>query len=202
MKIQLIDRNQYLCELWEKEFKQYDNVTVHQGDFFGVPADCVVSPANSFGFMDGGLDGYITNRLGSQVQAALQKKIIREYDGELLVGEATLVKTESPLVPYLISAPTMRVPTILPKDTINPYLAMKATLLCALGNFDKINTITVPGLGTGVGLVDFAICARQMRKAFEDVIVSPVAFPKSWRKIQLRHIDLYKPNGKEDLQHI
>ena len=202
MKIQLIDRNQYLCELWAKEFEHFDQVTVHQGDFFGLPTDCVVSPANSFGFMDGGLDGYITNRLGSQVQAALQKKIIREFEGELLVGQATLVETNSPLVPFLISAPTMRVPMRLPKDTINPYLAMKATLLCALNYFDKINTITVPGLGTGVGLVDFETCARQMRKAFEDVIVDPVAFPKSWREIQLRHIDLYQPNGKQDLQHV
>lgn len=202
MKIQLIDRNHYLCELWEKEFKQYNNVTVHQGDFFGQRADCVVSPANSFGFMDGGLDGYITNRLGSQVQLALQGKIAQEFEGELLVGQATLVETQSPLVPYLISAPTMRVPMRLPKDTINPYLAMKATLFCALGYLDKINTITIPGLGTGVGLVDFEICAHQMRLAYENVIVNPMPFPKSWREIQLRYIDLYQPNGKQDLQYV
>jgi O-acetyl-ADP-ribose deacetylase (regulator of RNase III) len=201
MRIQLIDRNHHLCELWTKEFKEYDNVTVHQGDFFGLPTDCVVSPANSFGFMDGGLDGYITNKLGLQVQQKLQDQIARKYEGELLVGQATLVETKSPLVPYLISAPTMRVPMRLPKDTINPYLAMKAMLFCTLGHLDKINTITIPGLGTGVGMVDFEVCARQMRVAYENVIENPMNFPKSWREIQLRHIDLYEPNGKKDLQH-
>lgn len=197
LKIQLIDNSQQLCNYWSEEFKNYKNVIVHKGDFFSLPTDCVVSPANSFGFMDGGLDAYITNKLGNKVQLALQDKINKYFNGELLVGQAVIVYTHNDEIPNVISAPTMRVPMILPKDTINPYLATKAILNCVINNnnlFSKINTITIPGLGTGVGRVDYAMCARQMRIAYEDIFVNEIKFPNSWRSAQLKHMDLYSPN--------
>jgi len=52
-------------------------------------------------------------------------KVIKRPLGELLVGEALVVETENELVPWIISAPTMRVPMRL-RQTVNPYLAMKA----------------------------------------------------------------------------
>jgi len=75
MIIQLVDRNNEMCEQWASHYKGCNDVIVHCGDFFSLKTDCVVSPANSFGFMDGGLDLAISNKLGWQVQKKLQKQI-------------------------------------------------------------------------------------------------------------------------------
>lgn len=69
-----------------------------------------MSPANSFGFMDGGFDAVYTYVLGLQVQARAQDAIRRDFDGELPVGCALIVATERSELPWCVIAPTMRVP--------------------------------------------------------------------------------------------
>jgi O-acetyl-ADP-ribose deacetylase (regulator of RNase III) len=66
--------------------------------------------------------------MGWQVQERLQKQIKEKHNGELLVGQAILIETGFSGIPYLISAPTMRVPMIL-KDAVNVYLASKAIFI-------------------------------------------------------------------------
>lgn len=56
IQLVLVDRQAPLVRAWERAFGEYPEVTVVQGDFFARPADAMVSPANSFGIMDGGLD--------------------------------------------------------------------------------------------------------------------------------------------------
>ena len=51
MKIQLIDRKIGMCNQWQAYFANCNDVTIHNGDFFDLATDCVVSPANSFCFM-------------------------------------------------------------------------------------------------------------------------------------------------------
>lgn len=41
---------------WEKYFKGIANVRVSHGDIFERTAGAIVRPANSFGYMDGGID--------------------------------------------------------------------------------------------------------------------------------------------------
>lgn len=180
MKIQLIDRNEQMCNEWKTHFKDCDDVIIHNGDFFSLETDCVVSPANSFGFMDGGLDYVISETLGYQIQTKLQIQINEKYNGELLVGQAELVETDNEQVPYCISAPTMRVPKLL-INNVNVYLASKAIFRVLLENKDKINSVTISGLGTGVGKVPFSICAKQMREAYDDVWLGKEIFPESLR---------------------
>ena len=55
-KIVLIDRNPKLVEAWQQAFAVFPEVETLTGDYFQLPADALVSPANSFGIMDGGLD--------------------------------------------------------------------------------------------------------------------------------------------------
>jgi O-acetyl-ADP-ribose deacetylase (regulator of RNase III) len=91
----------------------------------------VVSPANSFGFMDGGIDWRYSERFGWQLMERLQQVIKGEdYFGELLVGQAIILETNDEMkkIPYLISAPTMRVPLDV-SNSPNAYLAFKATLM-------------------------------------------------------------------------
>ena len=112
--------------------------------------------------------------------------MIEDHGGELLVGEALVVKTNHADIPYMISAPTMRVPMIL-KDTVNVYLATKAIIRTAINHPDICN-VAIPGMGTGVGRVSPEICARQMKAAF-DAIANPI-FPLTWRETQIQHQNL------------
>jgi O-acetyl-ADP-ribose deacetylase (regulator of RNase III) len=203
IKVNLVDINPKMLQAWDIYFKNVDNVRIIGGDFFSVDADAVVSPANSFGFMDGGLDMHISMKLGWHVQERVKRKIHEEYYGELLVGQAIVVDTDNESFPYVISAPTMRVPMILGRETVNPYLAMKAALIAGLKH-SEITTITVSGLGTSVGRVPFDVAAYQMSLAYREIVLSDYVEPKTWASAQAQHqimyskeiLDLQKPNFK------
>jgi len=206
MKIVLAGVNGDLVRAWQNTCSHIKNVTVHGGSIFEVKCDAIVSPANSFGFMDGGLDLAISEFFGWHVQERLQKQIQTRHYGELLVGAAEVVETDHSEIPYLISAPTMRVPTIL-KETVNVYLATRAVLiLLKFGSLPDgtpvkhiIETVAIPGMGAGVGQVPPHICALQMKAAIEDILLSEYEFPQSWRHAQICHQLLYSSDVR-DLQ--
>ena len=188
-----------MCNAWEEQFEFCPDVTVYYGDIFSVPTDCIVSPANSYGFMDGGLDMIISQKLGWGVQEQLQRRIKEDYFGELLVGQAILIGTNNRDIPFCISAPTMRVPMIL-TGTVNVYLATKA-VFNILKHTTAIESVTISGMGTGVGRVSPEICAKQMKQAYVDVWQDRYMFPTSWDDAQKRHQLLYQNNFR-DMQRI
>jgi|TARA_R110000824_G_scaffold105368_8_gene249339 O-acetyl-ADP-ribose deacetylase (regulator of RNase III) len=203
MIIQLVDRNQDMCDAWTTEFMDSDDVIIYCDDFFAPKTDCIVSPANSFGFMDGGLDGIITRRIGPQTQINVQEAISKRPMKELLVGETILVETGNEGVPYCISAPTMRVPMIL-KNTPNVYLASKAIfnqLLDIKNDGPVIERVTISGLGTGVGKVPFEVCAHQMKMAYDEVWLGKSKAHSSWYDAQKKHQLLFTNKNLRDLQH-
>ena len=175
VQVVLKDLNQALVRAWEDSFADVKGVEVVADDFFATPADAVVSPANSFGVMDGGLDLLIRSTLPG-IEQTVQDRIVAKYHGEMPVGCAEVVETSHSDWPYLVCAPTMRVPENIGR-TINPYLAMRATLLAVLRfnteHGPRIGTLVVPGLGTGVGRVAPRRCASQMRLAYDMVAGSP-----------------------------
>jgi O-acetyl-ADP-ribose deacetylase (regulator of RNase III) len=59
------------------------------------PADAVVSPANSFGFMDGGVDWAYLQFFGEELQTRVQMVIRLQKFQELPVGGAVVVPTLS-----------------------------------------------------------------------------------------------------------
>jgi len=191
-----------LADAWQRICGDLDGVRVHRGSILDVPCDAVVSPANSFGFMDGGIDLRYSSHFGWHVQDRLQAAIRDRHHGELLIGAAEIVETGDARIPFLIAAPTMRVPMIL-QDSVNPYLAARATLLLvrhgqfADGMFagrpihSAVSTVAFPGLGTGVGRVDPETCARQVRVAIEEVAHGHREFPSSWADAQAHHQRLY-----------
>ncbi len=93
-------------------------MSVLRGSILDVACDAVVSPANSFGFVDGGIDLLYAQHFGWEVQDRLQE-LIRTRHRELLVGSAKMVETGHARIPFLIAAPTMRVPMIL-RESVNP----------------------------------------------------------------------------------
>lgn len=203
LAIILTSMDEPLLRAWERHCGDLPGVQVVHGSILDVRCDAVVSPANSFGFMDGGIDGIYSLHFGWHVQRRLQELIRRRHHGELLVGAADIVATDHADIPYLIAAPTMRVPMIL-RDTVNPYLAARAVLLLIVGGTfgdgarqgqpvaDAVTTVALPGLGTGVGQVPPEVCARQVRAAIEDVVLGRRPFPATWDEAQERHQRLYR----------
>lgn len=210
MKIILVAIDDLLASAWQRHCGDLEIVEVHQASIFEVDCDAVVSPANSFGFMDGGIDLLYSHHFGWGVQERLQQAIREHHHGELLVGAAEVVPTEDARIPYLIAAPTMRVPMIL-KELVAPFLAARAALLLVRhGVFrvgphagqpvsSRISTIAFPGLGTGVGRVPPEVCAREMRAAIESVVLGPDRFPSTWMEAAARHQRMFGEDVR-DLQ--
>ena len=84
------------------------------------------------------------------MQHRLRAVLKEDYNGELPVGQAAIIKTlstndsskkfedpkfnEGKLIKYLISAPTMRVPLNV-TDTVNAYLAFRAVIIAGKYKF-------------------------------------------------------------------
>lgn len=167
-----------LARAWRQALPQTFGPAVAQvveGDILSLQADAVVSPANSFGFMDGGLDALYTRFFGPQLQERLQRMIREQADGELLVGQALPVETGHARIPWCISAPTMRVPRRL--ESAEPaYLATRAAVRCALAV--GVESVAIPGMGTGTGGLPPESAARAMLRGIQDVFF-PRPFPAS-----------------------
>ncbi|WHI49671.1 macro domain-containing protein [Microbulbifer sp. MLAF003] len=195
-KIYLIDRSKDLVEAWRQVFEGIDIFEVVEGDYFSISADAMVSPANSFGIMDGGLDLPIRNTLGFEVEERLQERIKSDFHGELPVGAAIIVPTSNDSWPYLIAAPTMRVPEDI-STTLNAYHAFRA-ILNSVQMFNQspngcqINSIVCSGLGTGIGNLSVRRCAGHMRAAYS-YLSKPSRIPsyneihESHKKLQLTY---------------
>lgn len=171
MKITLCDINDELIEAWRKLFRGQAGIFTVKGDIIKQKCDAMASPGNSFGFMDGGIDFEFSKRFGWDLQKRLQQSIRLLPEGELLVGQAIIMETGDKYMPYIISAPTMRVPMDYNISTsVNAYLAMKAILIKAK-HHPAINSIVIPGLCTGAGKMNPMIAAIQMRSAFNEIIL-------------------------------
>ena len=166
-KVYLRDGKPELITYWKKYFHAFD-VDVAQSDIMEVKADAIVSPANSFGFMDGGIDLQYRYKFGEKVEKLVQKNIDLHYYGELPIGQALSVPLKNQPFKYLIVAPTMRLPMSV-DNTLNPYNAFRATLLRAkdLG----LESIACPGLGTGTGKACPEMVARQMLVAYVNIVL-------------------------------
>lgn len=159
-----------LVAAWRRHFAGCVGVEIGHGDIFATTGDAIVSPANSFGYMDGGIDAVYLARFGSGLQWRLQQHIQEHHGGELTVGEAVIVETAALDIPWLISAPTMRIPGPVP-NTLNAYLAFRAALRAALAHRPtgrpRITSVLCPGLASAIGAMPPDRVARQMRFAYD-----------------------------------
>jgi O-acetyl-ADP-ribose deacetylase (regulator of RNase III) len=170
----LVDHDTRLVAAWTEDFRDHPEIEPRCDDFFAVEADAMVSPANSFGIMDGGLDAAIRDRLGASAERNVREAIEREYHGELPVGAALVVPSGDGRWPWLVCAPTMRVPEDVARS-LNAYLAFRAVLLAVRRHNaanDPIRRIVCPGLCTGIGRMPPRRCAAQMRVAYRQVLGS------------------------------
>ncbi len=177
LRLVLCALDEPLAAAWNEVADGRDGVSVHHGSVLDNRVDAVVSPANSYGWMRGGIDAAYANAF-PDVEQQVRSAVLAYHGGELPVGEALLVPTGSRVPAWLISAPTMREPgEKLPADTVHPYLAARAMLRLWSGAVldngtpvrQVVRSIALPGLGTGVGGAAPELCAKQVAAAWDEV---------------------------------
>ena len=175
----LCDFTEELCEEWRLAFADFPEVEIRYGIFEHIDFDCINSPANSFGLMDGGIDEAITMYFGQQMMDRVQNMIIDKYAGEQPVGTSEIVRGTpdgAERVRYVAHTPTMIIPELI-AHTNNVYMAMRAMLLAVENHNktseDKIRTVVCSGLGTGAGRVPYRQAAIDMAKAYRTYKVRP-----------------------------
>ena len=133
MRIYLIDKNKEIVERWKAHFNGVRNVEIKNirlNDFLDeYDVQCIVSPANSYGLMDGGYDRAISEYFGWDIINVVQTKIIEKHFGEQTVGTSLIVRIPR-TDKFLIHTPTMRVPSLI-KDPMVVYFAMMKVLFLA-----------------------------------------------------------------------
>lgn len=202
--------NEDLYLAFKKHFAQFPEVEVVFKPFEQVEFDCVVSAANSFGLMDGGVDQCITDYFGIQMMKRVQAKVISEYYGEQPVGTSMIVRATKdfdestgtiPKTKYVAHTPTMRIPMDINR-TNYVYHAMKAMLIAIekhnqscvtnvkmdLGYLSKINTVVCPGLGTNAGRVPAEEAAKMMSLALHHFLNPPKEI--NWYFATERHSEI------------
>src|SRR5215472_3241869 len=145
----LVDPKRELCQCWKQQFRGLSHVEIVNGRFEELEEfDCMVSAANSFGLIDGGVDLAIICYFGVELMDRVQEKIIRDYLGEQPVGTSVIVETGNAKHPFIAHTPTMRVPmTIASTDYV--FAAMWAMLVAVHQHNRqaerKISSIACPG---------------------------------------------------------
>jgi O-acetyl-ADP-ribose deacetylase (regulator of RNase III) len=166
MQLHLVDADAAVALALREAFRSFPEVSVSHADLLKVAQNTVVSPANAYGFMDGGLDAALRTFFGAAIEGRVREAIGRRSEGYLPIGASLVVQTGNGRIPYLIVAPTMLSPEAI--DSQNCYRAMRAVLRIAATQEDIGRAVYCPGLGTGVGQVLPAEAAREMAQAYID----------------------------------
>jgi O-acetyl-ADP-ribose deacetylase (regulator of RNase III) len=178
MKIHFISLNEEFIEEAKELFGMTKTpITFEIGDIQNVPrkGKAFVSPANSLGIMDGGIDLILSRNMFPGCESQV-KKMIAEIGKKttlgrpyLPVGSALWFQTTEESV--LISAPTMFLPHDV-SETMNAYWCMMACLQ-AMEKIEAetkgaIDTLVCTSLCCGVGRMDAETSALQMCQALRD----------------------------------
>ncbi|RUP48914.1 hypothetical protein BC936DRAFT_143655 [Jimgerdemannia flammicorona] len=148
-----------------------------------VTAQCIMSPANGFGLMDGGVDMNLSEMYGGTAV------MVPHWAGQQntatcciidLDSLRTLLPDGSGLPRYLAHTPTMRTPKTLDPDDDLVYRSTWSILTSirrhnmTLGAGDvRIDAVILMGLGTAVGRLPAKVCATQMAIACQHFIEAP-----------------------------
>jgi O-acetyl-ADP-ribose deacetylase (regulator of RNase III) len=133
------------------KIKKIMKIVTIQGDITTIECDAIVNPANSLGYMGGGV-AYAIKKVGGN---KIEKEAI--IKAPIKVGDAIYTTAGNLKCNYIIHAPTMKKPAM-KINTINVELATRAALNLA----KKLNLkhIAFPGMGTGVGNILPDIAAK------------------------------------------
>jgi O-acetyl-ADP-ribose deacetylase (regulator of RNase III) len=136
-------------------------IRVVKGDLTKIEADAIVNPANSFGYMGGGVALAIKRAGGDEIE----KEAVRKAPIE--IGKAVATTAGKLKAKFVIHSPTMVNPAG-ETDGEKVKLATIAALACA--EEKGVKSIAFPGMGTGVGGLSYETAAEKMIEAVRDFL--------------------------------
>lgn len=156
-------------------------------DVRSINADVFVSPANSYGYMDGGIDDFYERSMWPEIGVRVRRAFTDVSHEKTIYGRKTLSIGSALIVHVgptkvsgkveegpsgkpirLISAPTMELPHNIEGTPQNVYYAMYAIFkLCQ--SLDDNELVAIPGMGTGVGGLSGRESAEQILRAYMDL---------------------------------
>jgi O-acetyl-ADP-ribose deacetylase (regulator of RNase III) len=170
VKVVLCDINPKMVKAWRDTFEENPEVEIVAGSMTDMQTSAWVTPTNSAGRMDGGLDLVIKRFLGQKVEKLVQQQIQTLHGGSMPIGRTTCVPTGKVMPGYLISTPTMVGSNEDISDTLNVALACAAAFQAVHGQNERepgtIRSVALPGLGANTGKVPVEICADLMWTAY------------------------------------
>lgn len=177
MKIVLLDINKEMTDAWHKYFDGED-VEIVNDDLESYlsthTVECIVSPANAFGLMDGGYDLAISNYYAEthkvDIGHLVRTDIARNYYGEQPVASASMICM--PYMPTLLHCPTMRTPRRI-KDPEVVYHCMRNTLIEARSWLGDSEPVIIPAFGGATGGIPYDDIACLMWKAYHQFMNPP-----------------------------
>ncbi|WGI17413.1 macro domain-containing protein [Methanonatronarchaeum sp. AMET-Sl] len=144
-------------------------VSIKKIDITKVKVEAIVNPSNPQCTMGGGVAKQIHDKGGKEIKTEARKHT------PINIGEAVITGAGRLPAKYIIHTPTVKTPNGKSSEIIIDK-AIKAILKTALDN--KINTIAIPGLGTGSGGISYrksvlTVCnnIKQIKPELEIILV-------------------------------
>lgn len=189
MMLHLVTNSTGMAAAWNVAFKGYEGITIHRADLreFIVKhpeIDAVVSPANSYGLMDGGFDRAITDVFGQGLAEKVRVDILDRFCGEQPVGTSFSVAIPGHKDVLLIHTPTMRVPSPI-ADPMVVYQCIRTSLMEAMRTSRR--QVVVPAFGAACGGLPFVKIAQLMWEAYLQVSDPPKEI--TWEYARSRELE-------------
>ncbi|WP_189938280.1 macro domain-containing protein [Streptomyces aurantiogriseus] len=166
LKVVLTDINTKVVEAWRAAFADTPEIEIRKGSILDETVDAWVSPTNSRGLMNGGVDAVIKRHLGAGIQLRVQRAIRDRFEGRLPVGSAVCVPSGATNPKFLISTPTMEQSSQNVSETLNVALACAAAFQAIhqqnAGAPGSIGSVALVGMGAQTGRVPARVCANLM----------------------------------------
>ncbi|WP_371501775.1 macro domain-containing protein [Kitasatospora sp. NBC_00374] len=166
LRVVLTDTNSTVVEAWRAAFADTPGIEIRKGSILDEVVDAWVSPTNSRGRMDGGVDAVVKRHLGAGIQLRVQRAIRSGFGGRLPVGSAVCVPSGAVNPKFLISAPTMEESSQNVSETLNVALACAAAFQAIHRQNGQapgsIGSVALVGMGARTGRVPARVCANLM----------------------------------------
>lgn len=166
LQVVLTDINPEVVDAWRAAFADTPGITIRRGSILDEQVDAWVSPTNSRGRMDGGVDAAVKRHLGAGIQLRVQRAIRDRFGGSLPVGSAVCVPSGATNPKFLISTPTMEASSQNVSETLNVALACAAAFQAVHRQNQaapgSISSVALVGMGARTGRVPARVCANLM----------------------------------------
>ncbi|HSA53597.1 MAG TPA: macro domain-containing protein, partial [Yinghuangia sp.] len=157
LRVVLTDTNPKVVEAWRAAFADTPGIAIRKGSILDEEVDAWVSPTNSRGRMDGGVDAAVKRHLGAGIQLRVQRAIRDGFAGSLPVGSAVCVASGAVNPKFLISTPTMETSSENVSGTLNVALACAAAFQAIHRQNEaapgSIESVALVGMGARTGRV-------------------------------------------------